>query len=117
MEILMELPNVDINLLEKPSAKSVQPVELSHPPRFLLLYGSNRETSYSRLAVMEAGRLLKYYGADVKIFHPKDLPLPDESNKDHPKVKELFELFEPTRLFRRQFILSHATLAGSSSWR
>ena len=24
---------------------------------------------------------------------------------------------EPTRLFRRQFILSHATLAGSSSWR
>ena len=25
--------------------------------------------------------------------------------------------YEPTRLFRRQFILSHATLAGSSSWR
>ena len=92
MEILMELPNVDINLLEKPSFESVQPVELAHPPRFLLLYGSNRETSYSRLAVMEAGLLLEYYGAEVKIFHPKDLPLPDESNKDHPKVKELFEL-------------------------
>ena len=36
----MELPNVDINLLEKPSFESVQPVELAHPPRFLLLYGS-----------------------------------------------------------------------------
>ena len=30
----------------------------------------------------------------------------------------ILQLFsEPTRLFRRQFILSHATLAGSSSWR
>ena len=58
----MKLPNVDINLLEKPSFESVQPVELAHPPRFLLLYGSNRETSYSRLAVMEAGLLLEYYG-------------------------------------------------------
>ena len=28
-----------------------------------------------------------------------------------------FAACEPTRLFRRQFILSHATLAGSSSWR
>ena len=27
------------------------------------------------------------------------------------------ELFEPTRVFRRQFILSHATLADSSNWR
>ena len=88
----MALPNVNLQMLEKPSFDAVKPIELSHPPRFLLLYGSNRDTSYSRLAVLEAGRLLEYYGAEVKIFHPKDLPLPDESNKEHPKVKELFEL-------------------------
>lgn len=88
----MALPNVNLQMLEKPSFDAVNPIELSHPPRFLLLYGSNRDTSYSRLAVLEAGRLLEYYGAEVKIFHSKDLPLPDESNKEHPKVKELFEL-------------------------
>ncbi len=51
--------------------RKVQAKELDHPPRILLLYGSNRERSYSRLAVMEAGRILEQFGAEVKIFHPK----------------------------------------------
>ena len=47
------------------------------PPRILLLYGSLRERSFSRLAAEEAARLLILFGADVRIFDPSDLPLPD----------------------------------------
>ena len=47
------------------------------PPRILLLYGSLRERSYSRLVVEEAARLLRYFGAETRIFDPSDLPLPD----------------------------------------
>lgn len=88
----MNLPNIDFDCIEKPSMAAVTPVALNHPPRILLLYGSNRATSYSRLAVQEAGRLLEYFGAQVKIFHPKGLPLPDDEDIEHPKVKELHEL-------------------------
>jgi arsenical resistance protein ArsH len=64
-----------------------------HPPRILLLYGSLREISYSRLAVEEAARLLRFFGAEPRIFDPSDLPLPDQvKNDDHPAVHELREL-------------------------
>ena len=85
----MNLPNIDIKLLEPSTLEKVQAKVLDHAPRILLLYGSNRERSYSRLAVMEAGRILEYLGAEVKIFHPKGLPLPDDADMEHPKVKEL----------------------------
>lgn len=88
----MTLPNVDMNLLDQPTLEKVQAKELDHPPRILLLYGSNRERSYSRLAVMEAGRILEQFGAEVKIFHPKGLPLPEDADTEHPKVKELHDL-------------------------
>ncbi len=65
----------------------------SHPPRVLLLYGSLRERSYSRLAVEEAARLLKLFGAEPRIFDPSDLPMPDKiKGDDHPAVKELRDL-------------------------
>ena len=64
----MTLPNINLNLLEQPTLEKVQAKELNHPPRILLLYGSNRNKSYSRLAVQEAGRILEHFGADVKIF-------------------------------------------------
>ena len=64
-----------------------------HKPRILMLYGSLRERSYSRLVVEEAARILKYLGAEVRIFDPKDLPLPDQvEGDDHPAVKELRDL-------------------------
>ena len=88
----MTLPNVDMNLLDQPTLEKVQAKALDHPPRILLLYGSNRERSYSRLAVMEAGRILEQFGAEVKIFHPKGLPLPEDADMEHPKAKELHEL-------------------------
>ncbi|EKI0353937.1 arsenical resistance protein ArsH [Salmonella enterica subsp. enterica serovar Infantis] len=65
---------------------------ISHPPRILMLYGSVRERSYSRLATEEACRLLTAMGADVRIFNPSGLPLPDDAPESHPKVMELREL-------------------------
>ena len=64
----------------------------THPPRILMLYGSLRERSYSRLATEEAARILRRLGAEVRIFNPSGLPLPDSTSADHPKVQELREL-------------------------
>ena len=62
------------------------------PPRVLLLYGSLRERSFSRLAVEEAARLLQFFGCETRIFDPSDLPLPDQyPGDDHPAVHELRE--------------------------
>src|SRR3990167_4997807 len=62
------------------------------PPRILLLYGSLRERSYSRLVVEESARLLQFFGAQTRIFDPCDLPLPDQvAGDDHPAVHELRE--------------------------
>jgi arsenic resistance protein ArsH len=62
-------------------------------PRILLLYGSLRERSYSRLCVEEAARLLRFFGAETRIFDPSALPLPDQiAGDDHPAVHELREL-------------------------
>lgn len=65
------------------------------PVRILLLYGSLRPRSFSRLAVEEAARILQFFGAETRIFDPSDLPLPDQvENDDHPAVKELRALSE-----------------------
>ncbi|OBX18618.1 arsenical resistance protein ArsH [Erythrobacter sp. QSSC1-22B] len=65
---------------------------LDPPPRILLLYGSLRTRSYSRLAVEEAARLLRRFGCETRIFDPCDLPLPDQvADDDHPAVAELRE--------------------------
>ncbi|KAB7623184.1 arsenical resistance protein ArsH [Alkalilimnicola sp. S0819] len=66
--------------------------QLDHAPRILLLYGSLREQSYSRYLVEEAARLLRRFGAETRIFDPRGLPLPDPSQSEHPKVRELREL-------------------------
>lgn len=88
----MSFENIDLDLLSKPTLEQVQAKAVEHSPRILLLYESNRERSYSRLAVQEAGRILEYFGAEVKIFHPKGLPLPEDADLNHAKVKELHEL-------------------------
>jgi len=60
-----------------------------HPPRILILYGSLRARSYSRLLAEEAARLLRWFGCEVRIFDPSGLPLPDSVAVDHPHVQEL----------------------------
>ena len=63
------------------------------PPKFLLLYGSLRDRSFSRLAAEEAGRVLTHLGGEVKFFNPSGLPLPgDGVDETHPKVAELRDL-------------------------
>jgi len=63
-----------------------------HRPRFLMLYGSLRERSFSRLLTFEAARLLEAMGGEVKIFDPHGLPLPDDAPDTHIKVQELRSL-------------------------
>ncbi len=64
----------------------------SPSPRILLLYGSLRDRSFSRLVVEEAARLLQFFGAETRIFDPSDLPLPDQvKGDDHPAIHELRE--------------------------
>jgi arsenical resistance protein ArsH len=84
--------------LDEAQFQAIDPVALfdtprsSHPARILMLYGSLRERSYSRLATEEAARILRRLGAEVRIFNPAGLPLPDSVPADHPKVKELRDL-------------------------
>jgi arsenic resistance protein ArsH len=51
-----------------------------------------RKRSFSRLLTYEAARLLQHMGAEVRVFHPDGLPLPDDAPEDHPKVQELRSL-------------------------
>ncbi|MGY2314848.1 arsenical resistance protein ArsH [Pseudomonas sp. SDO5522_S412] len=80
------LPNLHQNLST--------PQQFERPPRILLLYGSTRPRSFSRLLVEEAARLLRHFGAETRIFNPLGLPLPDDAPNDHPKVQELLELMQ-----------------------
>ena len=87
------LPNVDPDAFRAVDpARYAAPDDPGHPPRVLVLYGSLRERSYSRLVAEEAGRLLVAFGAEVRTFDPAGLPLPDTAGADHPKVAELHRL-------------------------
>ncbi len=81
----------DMFALPAPEKLGIEPKAM-HKPRILLLYGSTREHSFSRLVTEEAARLLKKFGAETRIFDPRGLPLPDDGPNDHPKVKELLDL-------------------------
>ncbi|MBB3951032.1 arsenical resistance protein ArsH [Aureimonas jatrophae] len=89
----IDLPSIDLDQLRPIDVDAlVGPGAPTHPPRILVLYGSIRERSYSRLLSEEAGRLLSWFGCDVRTFDPRGLPLPDGAEPDHPKVAELRDL-------------------------
>jgi len=86
-----ELPNLDLSLFgDAPPETRAS----NHKPRILLLYGSTRERSFSRLLVEEAARLLEHFGAQTRIFDPSGLPLPDDAPVEHCKVQELRDLMQ-----------------------
>ena len=88
----LSLPNVDAALFDRPTGARFGGIGASiRAPRFLLLYGSLRERSYSKLLTLEAARLLIAMGGEVRVFDPAGLPLPDAVPENHPKVQELRE--------------------------
>ncbi|MCB1608245.1 MAG: NAD(P)H-dependent oxidoreductase, partial [Xanthomonadales bacterium] len=89
----METPNLDEHCFASLDLERLRPAErLNHPPRILLLHGSLRKRSFSRLANREAARILTRLGAETRSFEPTGLPLPDDAEATHPKVVELREL-------------------------
>ncbi len=80
------MPGLRRELLQPPDLARLEPSShAEHPPRILLLYGSLRERSYSRLLVEEADRLLRLMGVETRIFNPRQLPMANSTGPDHPK--------------------------------
>ncbi|WP_154222683.1 arsenical resistance protein ArsH [Marinicella rhabdoformis] len=89
----LNLPNIDAGSIKETDKESLFNVGVSkHAPRILLLHGSLRERSFSRMANEEAARILKHLGAETKVFDPLGLPQPDSCDETHPKVQDLREL-------------------------
>lgn len=88
------MPNIDEAYLQKPAHEKLglSENELSPAPKFLMLYGSLREVSYSRLLLEEAARILISLGAEVKVYDPRRLPHPGPDSEDHPECKKLLDL-------------------------
>jgi arsenic resistance protein ArsH len=90
---MTDLPNIDKELFHQPSLDELQDKSsFDHPPKILLLYGSLRERSFSRLLAEEAERLLIAMGCETRFFNPTGLPQVDDAPETHPKVVELREL-------------------------
>ncbi|KNG52557.1 arsenic resistance protein [Stemphylium lycopersici] len=60
--------------------------------KVVVLHGSMRQRSYSRLLAYEASRILFRLGCDVRMYDPAGLPVKDDVQHSHPKVQELREL-------------------------
>lgn len=88
----LQFPALVEDLFQIPGIEKLSIQASDHAPRFLMLYGSLRERSYSRLLTFEASRLLIAMGGEVKIFDPTGLPLVDSVPDTHPKVQELRQL-------------------------
>ena len=81
------LESEEFNLYPKKS------ITAKHKPKILILYGSLRKRSYSKLLALEACGILNHMGAETKIFNPDGLPTFDfDRSVNHPKVKELRNL-------------------------
>lgn len=91
---MSDTPNIDDALFPRlDKAALLTPAHKTHPPRILILYGSLRPRSFSRLSGEEAGRILTRLGAEVRFFNPSGLPLVDDGvDASHSKVRELRDL-------------------------
>ncbi|NML96842.1 arsenical resistance protein ArsH [Paraburkholderia sp. RP-4-7] len=90
-----DLPNISGPHFHTPDLQKLEPQAVSqHAPRILLLYGSLRPTSFSKLLTLEAERILRQFGAETRVFDPHGLPITDSVAADHPKVVELRKLSE-----------------------
>ena len=93
--MLANLSHLNMAGLQVINSDQLFPRESSkHAPRVLLLYGSLRARSFSRLMCEEAARVMNIFGAKTCTFDPSGLPLPDDADISHEKVKELRQLVE-----------------------
>ncbi len=83
---------IDQHFIATDRTALLQSYGTDHAPRILLLYGSLRDRSFSRLMAEEAARVLTRLGAETKTFNPSGLPLADDADASHPKVQELRDL-------------------------
>jgi len=86
-----DLENDWVSELDLTTAKSILP-HTEPPPKVLILYGSLRSRSYSKLLAYEMARILDLLGAEVRVFNPEGLPMKDDVSEGHPKVQELRNL-------------------------
>ncbi|GAA5236255.1 arsenical resistance protein ArsH [Verticiella sediminum] len=94
-EFCLDVPNIDSAVFQQPDTERLlMSGRATHAPRFLLLYGSLRERSFSRLAAEEAARILRALGGETRMFNPSGLPLVDDAPQDHAKVRELHQLVQ-----------------------
>jgi len=84
----MNLPKHDVLKVINELNKS----HSTHPPKILILYGSLRPESYSLKLANLSEKILIEFGAEVKRFHPHDLPVFDRQSFEHPEVLKLREL-------------------------
>ena len=88
-----DTPNIDEAHFDPIDQDRLWPSErATHPPRILLLYGSLRTRSFSRLMTEGSAGVLRRLGAETLTFNPSGLPLPDDAEASHPKVQELRDL-------------------------
>ena len=79
--------------LSAPDEARLFPKRAPSAPKFLILYGSLRQTSFSRLSAEEGARILEQLGGEVRFFDPSGLPLVDDGvDASHPKVAQLRDL-------------------------
>ena len=90
---LSDLPNLTPNALLPLDWDRLRGLnDDGHPPRILLLYGSLRDVSFSRLAATEGARILRALGCETRMCDPSGLPLPGDADETHDKVAELREM-------------------------
>lgn len=90
---MTDTPNIaDAHFRQTDTSRLAAPIDAATPPKILLLYGSLRQRSFSRLMTEEAARVLNKFGAETRTFNPSGLPLPDDAEATHPKVQELHDL-------------------------
>jgi len=89
----LDLPQLGPESFRRPELSDLLPTaRATHLPRILLLYGSLRERSYSRLLTEGTARLHQAMGAETRIYDLRGMPMPDAEPDSHPKVQELREL-------------------------
>jgi arsenic resistance protein ArsH len=77
-------------VVDKITSLNYAQLPIGRPPRLLILYGSLRETSFSRKLGLEFARLFEVLGCDVRVYNPRGLPVRDPTLENSSiKVQEL----------------------------